>query len=134
MKFVVGIIAGILITVVGGLLLAPFFGSGLHAECMKCMEARADINSFNMAIGMFASNNDRYPTTNEGLHKLVDKFLETVPKDPWGNEYEYFQFENENMSCYTIWSLGSDGVPGGQDEPSEDYHVFSKMGNCLTKQ
>ena len=68
----------------------------------------------------------RYPTTDEGLAALVEEptgvnnwngpYLKkkTVPKDPWGNDYNY-RSPGEN-AIYDLYSLGQDNMEGGEDE------------------
>ena len=71
----------------------------------------------------------RYPTTQEGLQALVSAPAGTanwngpywkkqsVPKDPWGNEYKYSS--PAANAPYEIISLGADGKEGGEG-PNKD--------------
>ena len=43
---------------------------------------------------------------------------DTLPRDPWGNEYEYRP--PEGVETYVIVCYGADGVPGG-DGDDRDY-------------
>ena len=78
-------------------------------------------------------DNFRYPTTDQGLSRLVQKperpvarnwrtggYLKatTVPKDPWGNEYRYLQ-PGTKGGAYDLYSLGADGEPGGEDADAD---------------
>ena len=36
-----------------------------------------------------------------------------MPTDGWGNEWNYISLENNRS--YHLWSLGADGVEGGDD-------------------
>ena len=38
-----------------------------------------------------------------------------VPRDPWGNEYQY----TSNGSSYTLTSFGADGRAGGEDNDAD---------------
>lgn len=64
----------------------------------------------------------QYPNTAEGLPALVHPknnerpFMESVPKDPWGNEYIYIFPGTHNAQGFDILSYGSDGVAGGGDD------------------
>ena len=40
-------------------------------------------------------------------------YLDRLPKDPWGNEYQYLQ--PGTHGAVDIFSLGADGQPGGED-------------------
>ncbi len=91
----------------------------------RAKTARLQIASFVNALDLFYVDAGRYPTTSEGLIALQVKpagvtawsgpYLSTrggvVPKDPWGNAYEY-QSPGQN-GAFDINSLGSDGRPGG---------------------
>jgi len=39
-----------------------------------------------------------------------------VPKDPWGNPYQYGSPGPYNPDSFDVWSLGPDGVNGTQDD------------------
>jgi len=65
--------------------------------------ARQDIASLMQALKLYRLDNHRYPTTEQGLQALVTKpttapippnwktggYVERLPKDPWGNPYQY---------------------------------------------
>ena len=68
----------------------------------------------------------RYPTAEQGLNALVVKpetspvpgnwkpggYLERLPKDPWGNPYQYV---NPGLHGeIDVLSTGADGKPGGE--------------------
>ena len=41
-----------------------------------------------------------------------------MPKDPWGNEYQYSKPGN-NGNGYSLISYGSDGKAGGTDDAAD---------------
>ena len=63
-----------------------------------------------------------YPSTSEGLAALVTNpgksnwtgYAKKIQKDPWGNDYLYASPGTHNPSDYDLWTLGSDGVAGGE--------------------
>jgi general secretion pathway protein G len=70
-------------------------------------------------------DNFQYPSTEQGLEALVTKpndpaitnwksggYLDRVPKDPWGNPYQYLKPGNNGE--IDIYTLGRDGRPGGE--------------------
>lgn len=80
------------------------------------------------ALDMFAADNDRYPTTDEGLQALITapggstdwkgpylKDQQTVPVDPWGHAYVYRFPGTANPGGYDLYSLGPDGQEGNDD-------------------
>ena len=81
--------------------------------------ARLQIEGFASALDLFYLDYGRYPTKSEGLDALVHKpgsgdrwagpYLKqaNVPKDPWGNPYDYHI--PGKTSPYSITSPGPDG-------------------------
>ena len=86
--------------------------------------ARVQIESLGSALDLFYLDAGRYPTAAEGLNALTQRptGVETwngpylkggqVPRDPWGNPYQY-RLVAEQTPPYEIISLGSDGGAGG---------------------
>lgn len=93
--------------------------------------ARQDIASIAQALKLYKLDNLRYPTTEQGLMALVTKpatppepqnwkgngYLEKLPKDPWGNPYQYLQPGLHGE--IDIMSLGADGAPGGEGSDAD---------------
>ena len=86
--------------------------------------AKNDIRAIKSALDMYKLDNHRYPTTDQGLQALVEKptsapeppnwngYLDRVPKDPWGNDYQYLN--PGKHGDVDILSLGADGRQGGE--------------------
>jgi general secretion pathway protein G len=128
MMVVVSII-GLLIVLVG-----PRFIRG--QEKAEVRAAAAQIANFGTALDTFRLDVGRYPNTQEGLAALIQRpsaadrwdgpYLKTnVPNDPWGRPY-FYRSPGEGGRPYDLYSLGSDGAPGG-DGPNRD--VLSWEGN-----
>lgn len=93
----------------------------------KTDTAKQQIHLFEEVLDTYKLDNSRYPTTQEGLEALVKAPVSatswrgpymkknTVPKDPWGNDYKYTSPGDQNRA-YDIVSLGADGRPGGDGE------------------
>jgi general secretion pathway protein G len=102
---------------------------------ISATERKADISAAMTQIGMlrhcldqYASECKSYPSTKQGLGALMNKpaslddsvnwdgpyiSMDTLPKDPWGNEYKY---ELVDDSTPHIWSMGPDGQDGTDDD------------------
>ena len=115
---VVVIIIGILAAIV-----APnVIGRVDDAQITK---AKAEIRNLESALKFYRLDNFQYPTTEQGLEALVTKptdptirnwkpggYIDRLPKDPWGNEYQYLNPGNNGE--IDIYTLGRDGRPGGE--------------------
>jgi len=90
--------------------------------------ARAQIQAFDTPLELYHQNIRSYPTSSQGLQAMVvapgdlknperwnGSYLKgnTVPLDPWDNEYQYELMDTEN---YRITSAGPDGQMGTDDD------------------
>ena len=92
----------------------------------KTKTAQLQISSFKDAIDLYRVDNQRVPSSAEGLQGLVEKtptsetwngpYLSQgkVPLDPWGNPYHYVS--PGQHGDYDLFSLGADNKQGGEDE------------------
>ena len=115
---VVVIIIGILAAIV-----APnVIGRVDDAQITK---AKAEISAIENAMKFYRLDYFQYPTTEQGIDALVTKpndpsirnwktggYLDRVPRDPWGNPYQYLNPGNNGE--IDIYTLGADGQPGGE--------------------
>jgi general secretion pathway protein G len=114
---VVLVLIGIVMGIVGG----NFLGQG---EKAKGKAAKIEIGQISQTLDLFKLEVGRYPTSQEGLQALITAPAgvtnwngpywkkETLPKDPWGNEYKYI-FPGQH-GAYDIVSYGADGKEGGE--------------------
>jgi general secretion pathway protein G len=91
----------------------------------RLVKARQDVRTLESALHLYRLDNFVYPTTEQGLEALVNKpldepipknwkdggYVERLPKDPWGNEYQYLSPGTQGE--IDIFSYGADGQPGG---------------------
>ena len=85
--------------------------------------AKHDIATVMQSLKLYRLDNGRYLTNEQGLQALVTKpasapapsnwkpYLDKVPKDPWGNTYQYLSPGVHDE--VDVFSLGADGQPGG---------------------
>ena len=85
--------------------------------------AKHDIAALMQSLKLYRLDNGRYPTSEQGLKALVARpqaqplppnwkpYLDKVPKDPWGNAYQYLSPGVHGE--IDVFSLGADGQPGG---------------------
>jgi general secretion pathway protein G len=89
----------------------------------RVVAARQDIASIMQALKLYRLDNQRYPTTEQGLQALVSRptagppapnwkaYLDKMPVDPWGKPYQFLSPGIKGE--IDVFSLGADGQPGG---------------------
>ncbi len=107
---VVVVILGIL----GAFVVPNFMSKPGEARIVK---AKTDIRALESALNMYKLKKHDYPGTDEGLEALVGEEMPRLSKDPWGNDYLYLS-PGQNGPI-DIYSLGRDGVQGGEGEDAD---------------
>src|SRR5579872_1690100 len=97
----------------------------------RAIAAKQDIASLMQALKLYRLDNQRYPTTEQGLQALSARpttapippnwktggYVERLPKDPWGNPYQYL---SPGLHAeIDVYSLGADGAPGGEGNDAD---------------
>lgn len=91
----------------------------------RIIAATNDIRAINSALKLYRLDNGVYPSTDQGLLALVQTpetgniprnwksggYLDRLPRDPWGMEYQYLSPGIHGE--IDIFSLGADNAPGG---------------------
>src|SRR3954468_5751268 len=100
-----------------------------RADDARVTAARTDVNNVMQALKLYRLDNQRYPTTEQGLQALINKptteplppnwkpYLEKLPNDPWGRPYQYL---NPGVKGEVdVMSYGADGQPGGEGKNAD---------------
>ncbi|MEO8599236.1 MAG: type II secretion system major pseudopilin GspG [bacterium] len=96
-----------------------------RTEEARIAAAKQDISTIMQALKLYRLDNQRYPTTEQGLAALTTRptsgpaangwktggYLDKVPKDPWGGAYQLLSPGIKGE--IDIFSFGADGQPGG---------------------
>lgn len=94
-------------------------------------KAQADIALLEQGMEQFKLDAGRYPTTAEGLQALAANpgtlgasaryrsggYIKRLPDDPWNQPYQYASPGRHGP--FDIYSLGADGVEGGEDQDAD---------------
>ncbi|MGI4843026.1 MAG: type II secretion system major pseudopilin GspG [Janthinobacterium lividum] len=118
----------VIIGILGALVVPKLLGRTGEA---RVTAAKTDIATMSQALKLYKLDNQRYPSTEQGLQALVAKptsgpaangwkdggYMEKLPKDPWGNSYQYLSPGIHGE--VDIFSLGADGQPGGTGEDAD---------------
>ena len=101
----------VVITILGLIASAVVIAVIPRLEEARRSRAELDIKSIESGLKLYYARKGNYPDTGTGLKALVDmQILDTLPKDPWGNDYVYTREGNQPV----ITSYGRDGAPGGE--------------------
>lgn len=105
-------------------LLSAMIVPNLFDKQARAFQAKAgsDISTISSELELYRLDLFSYPTTSEGLQALVSNpgksnwngYLTKLPKDPWGNAFQYQSPGTRNPNSYDLWSFGSDGLAGGE--------------------
>jgi general secretion pathway protein G len=118
----------VIIGILGALVVPKLMGKPGEA---RITAARVDISTLMQALKLYKLDNQRYPTTEQGLRSLVEKpssgpsangwktggYIDKLPKDPWGNPYQYLAPGVKGE--VDLFSLGADGLPGGVGDDAD---------------
>lgn len=121
---VVVIIIGLLASIVAPAVLD-------RADEARLQKVQADFKAIQTALKLYRIDNYVYPSSEQGLEALVERptiapeprnwkqggYLDELPQDPWGSPYQYLS-PGETRD-YDIYTLGADGVSGGQDQNAD---------------
>lgn len=124
---VVVVIIGVL-----GAIVVPQFMS--RPDQAKVTAAKIDIQAISTALEMYRLDNFHYPSTQQGLEALSKHpsglpaarnwnpqgYLKNLPLDPWGTPYQFLNPGTQSVDgSYDLYSLGSDGVVGGEGHAAD---------------
>jgi len=113
----------VILSILAAIVVPKIMGKPDEARITK---VQSDIRSLSAALDLYRLDNFTYPTTDQGIEALVTApgslpngaryqeggYLDRVPKDPWGNPYNYLQ--PGTHGAYDLYSFGADNAPGGQ--------------------
>ena len=112
----------VIIGVLGALIVPKLMG---RTDEARITAAKQDIATLKQALNLYRLDNQRYPSTEQGLQALIAKpnseplpnnwkaggYIEKLPKDPWGNPYQ--MLSPGVRGEVDVFSYGADGQPGG---------------------
>jgi general secretion pathway protein G len=121
---VVMVILGLLVAIVAPNLMG-------RSDQARVTVAKTQMKQVSNALDLYKLDNNRYPTTEQGLRALVEKptgspeprnwnpdgYMPSVPKDPWDNPYDYSS--PGITGPYDLISYGADGREGGENDDAD---------------
>jgi general secretion pathway protein G len=100
-----------------------------RADDARVTAAKTDIANLTQALKLYKLDNQRYPTSEQGLQALVARpaagpaatnwrpYVDKLPADPWGRAYLYL---NPGVKGEVdVMSFGADGQAGGEGKNAD---------------
>jgi len=118
----------LVVVIISLLLGAAIYNMGGNVETARKVRVQADVSSIKTQLKLYNGLNGFYPTTQQGLKALVEQptsephprhwtqSFEQVPRDPWGNEYNYVFPGKHNPNSFDLFSSGPDMQAGTVDD------------------
>ena len=118
----------VILGILGALIVPNIVGRAADA---RVAAAKSDLRAISNALNLYKLDNFNFPSTDQGLEALVTKpsgfpeaknwnpegYLPKLPKDPWGNPYQFISPGVHGK--YDLYSLGADGVEGGEEDDAD---------------
>lgn len=103
-----------------------------YLDKAKTVAAKSQIETFGLGLDAYFLDCGNYPSSDQGLSALWEKpsseplpagwngpyVNKPIPKDPWGNPYEYTVSGNNGLP-FGIRSFGGDGREGGENNDAD---------------
>lgn len=119
------------VVVIMGMLMATLaVGISGQIDKARISTTRTKIVRIEQALEFYQMDNARFPTADQGLGALTQKSSSPpIPRaftpggyikpdgltDPWGQPFQYRIPGTNNPHSFDLWSVGPDGVEGGDD-------------------
>jgi len=115
----------VIIALMGAIVGPTVFGKVQQAEEIRIAQ---DVRAIEGALKMYRLDNFNYPGQSEGLDALMTApssarnwrgpYLESVPQDPWGEDYRY-AFPGTNGKEVEVFTYGRDNAAGGEGSDAD---------------
>lgn len=122
---VVLVIIGLIASLVGPRLFAKVDSSKVQVADTQVRMLRGAVESFRLDVGRMPSAEEglevltRAPSDDKGGSRWRGPYLdEGLPKDPWGNSYQYSIPGADGMP-FALYSFGADGQRGGEGNDAD---------------
>ncbi len=114
------IFAGLVLALASGFVIVNSFITDASTDGVSAV--KSDIRTLCTGCIMFQLETGQFPgddnwiealTTHTDKHK---QHMEKIPKDPWGNEYQYRLVGRQQQDIPDLWSMGPDEISGTEDD------------------
>ena len=129
------LIIGLLMTLVGTQV-------AQRIDSARVTTTAAKLKQLEQALEMYRLDNIRYPSTEQGLHALVEKPSgDPAPKrwqpggyarrdmlvDSWQEAFQYTSPGTNNARSFDLWSFGADATAGGDNNDADISNWYTEV-------
>ncbi|MFK5894182.1 MAG: type II secretion system major pseudopilin GspG [Pseudomonadota bacterium] len=112
-------ILALLAGLVGPTLWNKLAGAKTDTAATQIKSFEAALDSYRLDIGRYPKEIDDLVKNNSGKSRWNGPYIKKIPKDPWGNDYQY-QKPGKYNKDYDLFSYGADGQEGGDEKEDQD--------------
>jgi general secretion pathway protein G len=98
-----------IIAIIMAWVVPKFFG---HVDKANQVDAQTQIELLGQGLDLYRLEKGKYPSNEEGLKAIQSYLKKELPKDPWGNEFQYKS--PGDHGDYDLISYGADNAEGGE--------------------
>ncbi|MEY2480027.1 MAG: ral secretion pathway protein [Verrucomicrobiota bacterium] len=118
----------LVVTIISLLLGLAIYKLRGNLEVARGVGVQSDLQSITTQLKLYEARNGFMPTTEQGLQALVvqpttdpqpshwTQLLDSVPKDPWHNDYIYLNPGRKHPNSFDLYSAGPDRIPDTADD------------------
>jgi len=124
------LLALVLMAIIAALTLPYLSKVYKHVHNPEITAAELQVDAIKMGLQQYKHDNQHYPSNEQGLLALIIKpsrepvaehwrtggYVERLPRDPWGNPYQYRL--SEDGQAIDVFSFGVKGPDGGDESDS----------------
>jgi len=115
----------LVVTIIALLVASGIYFTKGQYEFAQDTRIRGDLQSISSQLKLYQAMSGSYPSTDLGLKALVTRpdgvrqwrqLMDSVPVDPWQNEYGYVSPGKHNTDGFDLFSKGRDGKADTADD------------------
>ncbi|MGI8438147.1 MAG: type II secretion system major pseudopilin GspG [Chthoniobacterales bacterium] len=118
----------LVVMIIGLLLGTAIYKLKGNVEVSRIVAVQSSLQSIKTQLKLYESLNGAAPTTEQGLRALVTppqsepaptrwtQLLDSVPKDPWNQDFLYLSPGRKNPASFDLYSAGPDKIPDTADD------------------
>ncbi len=116
---IVMVILGMLAAIVGPALWGKLSGAQRDTAATQISNIEVALDSYRLDMFKFPASLDELAKNTSNNPKWQGPYLKKgLPKDPWGNDYQYRKPGQEGRD-YDIYAFGADGQQGGVGDDAD---------------